>query len=422
MGTEQVENDEKVRLPEESGGSGVGSGDFRRLWFALSISQLGTAAASAALPLVAVKVLGLGILGVSVVSLATAATVLCVALPIGSWVEFRRKRLSMMQADIFRSLFALGLAVFLWFGRANVATLVVVAAATAVGGIAYNSASQAYLPFLVGKAGLVEANGRLQSSVWMSMAVGPFLGAGLVALVSPAWVFVLDGLTFLGSAALIWRIRKADSAIGTRTEGSPWQAAFEGFRWIRSSPFMWRQLVSWFLFAGASAALTPLLSVWYLRDLSFSGRNYALVLAVGSIGGVIGSLLVGRLARRLGRLRLLGLTNLLRAPWVFGYALVPYLPLGVAWSCFFFFALLLVASMFNASLTATRQELAPPDVISRVASSWFLAASLAQPLMICVVALLAQVWGTQIGLLASGAVVTAAVVVARPIATTSLRG
>ena len=76
--------------------------DFGWLWAAFAVSTFGTFLAFDAFPLIAILVLDAGPAAVSLLAAAGLAVAALVAVPLGPWVEFRRKRPVMMAMDLIR--------------------------------------------------------------------------------------------------------------------------------------------------------------------------------------------------------------------------------------------------------------------------------------------------------------------------------
>ncbi len=79
------------------------SSDFDRLWVAFASSSLGTGLAFGALPLIAVHVLHADTFEVSLLAAAGLAVGSIVAMPLGPWIEFHRKKPLMVAMDLVRS-------------------------------------------------------------------------------------------------------------------------------------------------------------------------------------------------------------------------------------------------------------------------------------------------------------------------------
>ena len=75
---------------------------FGWLWAAYAVSALGTWLAFDAFPLIAILVLHAGPAQVSLLAASGLAVGAAVAVPLGPWVEFRRKRPVMIAMDLIR--------------------------------------------------------------------------------------------------------------------------------------------------------------------------------------------------------------------------------------------------------------------------------------------------------------------------------
>src|SRR3954471_12589173 len=75
---------------------------FGWLWAAYAVSTFGTWLAFDALPLIAILVLHAGPTRVSILAAAGLAVGAALAVPLGPWIEFRRKRPVMVAMDLIR--------------------------------------------------------------------------------------------------------------------------------------------------------------------------------------------------------------------------------------------------------------------------------------------------------------------------------
>ena len=397
--------------------------DFTRLWAGQATSQLGSAVAGLTLPVVAVSTLEASVTSVALISLSAAACVCLVGLPLGRWVEFRHKRPVMVTADAVRAVAASALALGLATGVANVAWLWVFAAVSAIGQLAFVAASQANLVDLVSREHIAEANGRLQSTNWLALAVGPFVGVAVLGAAGPSLAFGLDAVTFLVSGVSVLAIRRREPTAPGRSGAGAWSEALQGFRWIVADAYFRWQLLWWVGFAGGVGLLSPLLSIWYLRVLDVGVAGYAAILGVGSVGGVLGALVAKRFSTQLGWTSCLRWAGLARVP---GILVVPFLPHG-AWGAVLgsagYFCLLFASSVFNVTLTSYRQVRTPDEVIARVALAWQAVTVVSQPVMVGLGVAVASIWGLRAGLwLGVAIVVVASLVVALERASTSTTG
>lgn len=173
---------------------------FGWLWAAYAVSAYGSGLGFGALPLIAVLVLHASPAQVSALSAVGPAVGTLIALPLGPWVEFHRKRPVMIAMDLARFAVMLTIPIAYALGRLSFVQLLVVSAVVAAAKIAFNAASGAYLRDLVRPDDLLVANARFESTTWSSIAVGPPLGGAAVGLFGPVATVVADALSYLFSA------------------------------------------------------------------------------------------------------------------------------------------------------------------------------------------------------------------------------
>lgn len=140
--------------------------DFYRLWGAFTVSQIGSAFGAGALPMVAILVLGASNLQVSLMAAMAGVASAAIALPMGPFIEFHRKRPIMVWADllVFAALASVPAAV--WLGVLTYAQLCVVVAVQTVCAIVFNAANGAHLKSLVPQHQRITANSRFETTFW----------------------------------------------------------------------------------------------------------------------------------------------------------------------------------------------------------------------------------------------------------------
>lgn len=189
---------------ELSGAGGVGLSARRSLgrrfgwlWASYAVSAYGSGLGFGALPLIAVLVLQASPAQVSVLAALGPAVGALIALPLGPWVEFHRKRQMMIAMDLARFAVLLTIPVAYALGRLSFGQLLVVSAVVATARIAFNAASGAFLKALVRPDDLLVANARFESTTWSSIALGPPLGGAAVGMFGPVVTIVADALSYL---------------------------------------------------------------------------------------------------------------------------------------------------------------------------------------------------------------------------------
>ncbi|MCE4945553.1 MULTISPECIES: MFS transporter [Streptomyces] len=366
---------------------------FGWLWGAYGASALGTWLAFGAFPLIAIHVLHAGPAQVAALSAVGAAVGAAVAVPLGPWVEFRRKRPVLIGTDLVRFAALLTIPVAFACGVLSFVQLLLVAVVVSAADITFRAASGAYLKTLVPAEDLLVANARFESTTWTTTVVGPPLGGAAIGLLGPVATVVADAVSYLLSALGI-RATGGDEPRPERRPAARLRAGdlLDGWRYILADRTLRPLFFNTALFNGLLMAADPLLAVLMLGPLGFSPWQYGLAFAVPSLGGLLGSRLARPLAARFGQHQVLVAVGTLRALWPVGLAFIGpgtgglFLVMGVE------LGLIFCCGVFGPVYATYRLERTANDRIARTLSAWSVTTKAAT-------ALLTAVWGALAGLL-----------------------
>jgi predicted MFS family arabinose efflux permease len=274
--------------------------DFARFWAAESVSAVGSQFTAVALPLLAVLTLGASPMAVGVLTAAAGLPHLIFGLFAGAWVDRMRRRPIMIATDVGRAVLLAVIPVAAWFGVLSIELLVAVAFLAESLTVFFDIAYLAYVPTLVPRAQLVEANSKLQASASGAQVVGPALGGTLVRVLGAPFAILFDAATFLASAWFLFRIRTVEPD-PARSEGlNVFQEVTQGLGVLWSD----RRLRALALASGVmNLGGFLFLSVYVLyltRTLGLGPGAVGLVFALGGVGALAGSLVAGPLRARWG--------------------------------------------------------------------------------------------------------------------------
>jgi len=280
--------------------------DYRRLWIGETISQFGSQVSLLAIPFIATVVLQASAFEVALLGAVQFVPFVIFALPAGAWLDRMRRRPVLISGDMVRAV-AMATIPLTWaLGMLTIWQLYLVGFVAGVATVFFDVAYQSYLPVLVERDELVEGNGKLQASEAAAQVVGPALGGGLIGLVGAPMAVVADALSYLASAAFVWRIAKqephpeeARRAAGLAREPLRRQIA-EGLSFVLRNPHL-RAI------AGATSSsnlfsnvLFAVLPVYLYRELGLSAATVGGAFGIGAIGALLGALLASRIAARAG--------------------------------------------------------------------------------------------------------------------------
>jgi MFS family permease len=360
---------------------------FGWLWAAYTAGAYGSGLGFGALSLVAITVLHAGPAAVSAISAAGLAVGAVLALPLGAWMEPRRKRPVMVVTDLVRCAALASVPVAFALGWLGLPQLVLVAVVLAAARIAFNAAAGAYLKALVAPADLVVATGRFEATTWTATTLGPPLGGALVGLLGPVAAVVANAtghlLSALGIAAIPGQEQRP-ARTGTRAPRR--HELLDGWRHLLSHPTLRPLFLNTVLVNALIMATEPLVAVLMLGELGFSPWQYGLAFAAPCVGGLVGSRLSRRVVARFGSDRVLRVAGAVRACWPIGLALVQPGTAGLVLVFAVQFGLVTAIGVYNPVLAAHRLERTPAERAARTLTAWSITSA-------ATIAALTALWG-----------------------------
>ena len=271
--------------------------DFRRFFSAQTVSLFGDQVSLIALPLVAVLALQAGPAQMGYLTAAILAPNLLFALHLGAWIDRRgRRRQAMIAADLGRALLLATIPAAYLLGMLSFVQLLVVGFLTGTLSVLFNVSEETVFTSIVPRERYVEANQLLHGSRAFSFVAGPSVGGVLVQLVSAPLAILTDALSFLASALFLGRVRAAEPP----GEASQPGQLVAGARFIRRTPVLSASLAATTTINLFAFAFQALFVLYATRELGVAPGLLGVVLGAGAVGGLLGSVVTGRLAKRIG--------------------------------------------------------------------------------------------------------------------------
>ncbi|MFD0360213.1 MFS transporter [Nocardia sp. GCM10030253] len=359
------------------------TGDFRRLWGAFTISQVGSALGTGALPLIAILVLESSDLQVSLMAALSGLASAAIALPLGSFVEFHRKRPIMVHADLV-SFAALGsVPVAAWLGVLTYTQLCVVVTLVTLCRIVFNAASGVYVKALVPEPGRIRANSRLETTFWTASTLGVPAGGALVSLLGASVTVLIDAGSYLLSAWMIRTISTPEQQTAHERPAHRWRTEIRsGWAYIFANPALHRLFWNGMFFGGSLMLTAPLLALLMLRDLGFGPWQYGLALGLPCLGGLLGSVCTRALVKAFGEPTVLVGFGTLRTCWLGLLLTAGPNTVGLVVILTAETLLLFCVGVFNPVFTTYRMNATADDHMARVGTAWSISAKCFQPVFI----------------------------------------
>jgi MFS family permease len=381
---------------------------FGWLWTAYAVSAFGTGLGFGAFPLIAILVLHAGTAEVSALSAVGMAVGAVVAVPLGPWMEYRRKRPVMVAADLARFAALLSIPAAFALGWLSFVQLLVVSVVVGAADIAFKAASGAHLKALVRPEDLLVANARMESTTWTAIVLGPPLGGAAIGLFGPVTTVLADAVSYLLSALGIRAIGGPEPR-PVRADAPRLRAAdlLDGWRYILRHPALRPLFLNTVVSNGLIMATEPLLAVLLLGRLGYAPWQYGLTFALPCVGGLVASRLARRLVARFGQYQVLFASGVLRACWLLGLAFIRPGVAGLVLVMGVEFGLICCCGVFNPVLATYRLERTAPDRIARTLSAWSVTGKVTIAALTALWGLLASVTSPRTALGLAGAAILA---------------
>jgi MFS family permease len=276
--------------------------DFLRLWSGQTISQFGSQISGLALPFLAILVLDASTFEVAALGVAEFLPFILFSLPAGAWVDRLRRRPILIVADWGRAIALASLPAAYVLDSLTMTQLYVVGFIVGVFTVFFDVAYQSYLPSLVEKDELTDANGKLEVSRSAAQTAGPGLAGILIGVLTAPYAILVDAISFVASALFVSSIRLAESVDGAGSERRERLRSeiADGLRFVLRHPIMRPSLVYVALVNFFSNVVFSIYIVYAVRELDLSPATIGVIGSLGNVGLLVGAVVAPRLATRFG--------------------------------------------------------------------------------------------------------------------------
>jgi MFS family permease len=273
--------------------------DFLALLSGETISQLGSQITLFAVPMTAVLVLGAS--GGQIGLLKTLFTLPYFVFPMvfGVILDRRPRRSAMLIADAGRAALVFAIPLLAWNHVLAMPHLFIVAFLGGTLSVMFDVAYSSYVPSLVGRPRLAEANSRLQTGYSAAFLAGPGAAGLLVNAIGAASALVADAISYLVSFVTIAALRFKEPPPAVERK-HPLAEAREGIRVLFKIDPIRQLTLHATIYNGCFQLVEVAFVVYALRDRHLGPGLFGLVVTIGGIGGLCGALSSAWVNRRVG--------------------------------------------------------------------------------------------------------------------------
>lgn len=363
--------------------------EYRRVWSAALVSNLGTFLQLTAAPWLMNELTGSPLL-VSLVTTALTLPRLLLTLPAGVLADAIDRRTLMIVGQVVSALSVAAMAVLAALDLITPTALLALSFALGIGTAISLPSFQTLVPDLVPRPFRAQAITLNSAAFNVARAVGPSLGGALVAAGLASLSFGLNAVSYLVVVAVLLSFPR--QAIEDPGHQTMWRAAATGVRYVRFTRPIRILLLITALFALTTASVQALLPNVSSDDLGLGASGFGLLYGAFGTGALMGALSRERARARFGRALLPGsVLGFGIAGIVFGLSRVPLLSgaalllAGVGW--------VWTLTTLNASI----QILAPRWIRGRVVALYLVSIGL-QPIGALLAGLIAEAAGAGVAI------------------------
>jgi len=280
--------------------------DFLLLWSGQAVSTLGTSVSALALPLLALA-LTRSPTQAGFIAAAQAVPYLVLSLPAGALIDRWNRRAVMIRCDLARWLAYGSVPLTAALGRLTVAQLYGVALVSGTAFVFFNIAEVAALPRVLPAAQLPRANALNESALSGATLLGPALSGALISLActtiaGAALAYLLDSLSYLASVASLGFIRTPFQMDRPSVAGQSLRcdiAAGLRFLWADQRLRIVALLAASIGVLSSPTDLAIIVLAQQRLHADADAGAIGLILSLGSVGGLLGSVVAPWVTARL---------------------------------------------------------------------------------------------------------------------------
>jgi predicted MFS family arabinose efflux permease len=274
--------------------------DFLNVWAAETISVFGSQFYLIAMPLAAVLILDASASEMGLLFAVEMSPFLFFGLLAGVLADRRGRRSIMIVCDFGRAGVLAAIPIAWYFDVLTWPVMFGVAFAAGMFTAFFDIAYQAYLPVLVERTQLLDANSKLETSRSTSQVAGPSAAGIFVDIVGAPLAIVVNSISFIGSAIFLLRIKKQEMVDRRGAHGSVKAEIKEGLNIVFSNPTL-RGIAGCTATGNLFGSMFYALIMLFMVDtLLLSPSWIGIVSAVGAGGALVGALTSSRIVSAIG--------------------------------------------------------------------------------------------------------------------------
>jgi MFS family permease len=269
---------------------------FLHLWGAQATSTFGTRIGREAIQLGAVMLLGSGPLDLAWLNLAVSLPYLLFGPAAGILIDRVRRRPLLIATDLIRAGLLVTIPLAAWAGAFSLTHLLIAVFLVAACSLIFDAAHQTYVPTLVEKRWLLDANAKQESTAAASEIVGPPIGGVLVQALGAPIAILCDAISYVVSAFLLWRLPHQEAPLQGASARITWNDLKVGFLIVFRHRLFRPLAIAKIIRAVCAGAIGAFYVLYVFRDLQVSPATLGIIIGCGGVAALAAALVTTRIA------------------------------------------------------------------------------------------------------------------------------
>ena len=363
---------EAIAIDQDASGGILANRDFAKLWIGETISDIGSQVTQFALPLVAILTLKATVLEVGLLNALRFVPFILVGVAAGVVLDRRRRRPVLIACSLTSAVLIGLIPLSSAAGFLSLGLVYAVALLAGTLTVSFDVGALSYVPFLVGRRHLTDANSKIFASTAFAGVAGPSLAGLLIGVITAPVTLTVDAVSYLFSAAGLLLIRKPEPEPDADQERpSVLRSIAEGFHAVYGTRLLRVLLAQSATLNTGFGVVSTIFTVYAVRVLGMSPVKLGIAIAALPAGSLLGALAAARVKRSLGLGRTLAVSILgvCASPLLL---LLPHSASPVALAVFAagWFGHGCGISIWNVNTVTLRQTVTPTRLLARMNATY----------------------------------------------------
>jgi MFS family permease len=346
--------------------------EFVKFWAGETMAVMGNEFTRLVFPLVAILTLGATAFQVGLLNAALFAPVVLLSLFIGVFLDRHTRRPILIICNIGRAVLIGLVPLAAVTSMLTIEVLYVIVFLTGTLTVVFEVGTLSYLPSLVERRHLADANGRIQISFSFAGIAGPSIGGVLVGILTAPIALLVSVFAMVFAGSMLSSVRRPEPPPQPAADQPPFFVAIkEGLRTVFASSMLRNLLFQSSTFNLVQNALIVVFLVYAVRTLGLSPQQLGFVLGSAAAAALVSALLAKRITVAVGLGRVLRLAT-------YGACLSPLLLLIPRDASVTSIAILIAAHavtvfslvIWNINTLTVRQIVTPNRLLARMNASY----------------------------------------------------